>query len=177
VSNLEPRLQPGRRPAKAGAPPARAGAQSAGFTIAELITVCAIITILSAIALPVARFGFRRQKEIELREHLRKLTDAIDYYHDLRVGNRIKDPVSIGQGEYPKKLEDLTKPIELIDGQKIRLLRDRDLVDPMTGKNEWIELCTSDDPDKSDGCGDNVFDVHSKSTATALDGKTHYNEW
>ena len=177
MSNLEPRLQPGRRPAKAGAPPARAGAQSAGFTIAELITVCAIITILSAIALPVARFGFRRQKEIELREHLRKLTDAIDYYHDLRVGNRIKDPVSIGQGEYPKKLEDLTKPIELIDGQKIRLLRDRDLVDPMTGKNEWTTLSDSDEPDTNQTNGNNVWEIHSKSTSLSLDGKTHYNEW
>ncbi len=150
---------------------------SKGFTIAELITVCAIITILSALALPVARFSFRRQKEIDLHYRLRRITEAIDYYHDLRVNGRIKDQVSIGQGEYPKSLEDLTKPVELMDGQKIRLLRERDLIDPMTGKKEWIQLCTSDDPDKQDGCGDNVFDVHSKSTALALDGKTHYNEW
>jgi len=148
-----------------------------GFTIAELITVCAIITILSAMALPVARFGFRRQKEIQLHERLRRITDAIDYYHDLKVNGRIKEQTSIGQGEYPKSLEDLAKPIELLDGQKIRLLRERDLVDPMTGQSEWIELCTSDDPDKQSGCGDNVFDVHSKSTAMSLDGKTHYNEW
>jgi general secretion pathway protein G len=151
--------------------------RSKGFTIAELITVCAIITILSAIALPVARFGFRRQKEIDLRYRLRRITEAIDYYHDLKVAGRLKEQQSIGQGEYPKSLEDLAKPIETMDGQKIRLLRDRDLVDPMTGKKEWTELCTSDDPDKQSGCGDNVYDVHSKSTATALDGKTHYNEW
>ena len=56
-----------------------------GFTIAELITVCAIIAILSAMAMPVARFGLRRQKEMELHERLRKITDAIDYYHDLMV--------------------------------------------------------------------------------------------
>jgi general secretion pathway protein G len=150
---------------------------SKGFTIAELITVCAIITILSALALPVARFGIRRQKEMDLHYRLRRLTEAIDYYHDLRTNQRIKDQVSIGQGEYPKNLEELSKPIELMDGTKIRLLRERDLIDPMTGKSEWIQLCTSDDPDKQDGCGDNVYDVHSKSTALALDGKTHYNEW
>src|SRR5256885_12421076 len=96
----------------------RRSSHSKGFTIAELITVCAIITVLSAIALPVARFGFRRQKEIQLHERIRKITDAIDYYHDLKVNGRIKEQQSIGQGEYPKSLEDLAKPIELMDGQK-----------------------------------------------------------
>ena len=39
-----------------------------GFTIAELITVVAIIGILASVAMPIASFGIRRQKEIELRE-------------------------------------------------------------------------------------------------------------
>ena len=39
-----------------------------------MITVCAIITILSALALPVARFSFRRQKEIDLHYRLRRIT-------------------------------------------------------------------------------------------------------
>ncbi len=59
----------------------------------------------------------------------------------------------------------------------IRLLRERDLIDPMTGKNEWTTLSDNDDPDTSQTNGDNVFEVHSKSTALSLDGKTHYNEW
>lgn len=155
-----------------------------GFTIAELITVCAIITILSAIAMPVARFGIRRQRELELKERLRKITEAIDYYHDLRlgasagqVGVTIKDPPNVAQAGYPKDLDELVKGVELTDGRKIRFLRQRETIDPMTGKNDWIQLCVNDDPDKSSGCGDNVFEVHSSSTALALDGKTHYNEW
>ncbi|MGH9423101.1 MAG: hypothetical protein ACRD3J_24200, partial [Thermoanaerobaculia bacterium] len=70
-----------------------------------------------------------------------------------------------------------TKPIELNSQQKMRFLRQRDLIDPMTGKAEWNTLSTSDDPDAQSGNGDNVYEVHSKSTAAALDGKTHYNEW
>jgi general secretion pathway protein G len=153
---------------------------SRGFTIAELITVCAIIAILTAMAMPVARFGIRRQKELELRERLRRITEAIDRYKDMRQAtapNNIKSPPSLGQGNYPKDLEELIKGVELSNGKKVKLLRQRDLVDPMTGKKEWIELSDTDEPDATSGNGMNVFDVHSKSKALALDGKTHYNEW
>ena len=156
---------------------------NAGFTVAELITVVAIIGILASVAIPLANFGIRRQKEIELHEKLRKITDAIDRYHELRMqppGSPagMKDLPNIDQGPWPKELEELTKPIELNSGQKVRLLRPRDLIDPMTGKSEWNVLTSDDDPDaQNSGSTKNVYEIHSKSTAPALDGKTHYNEW
>ena len=169
--------------------------RSGGFTIAELVTVCAIIAILAAVALPVARFGLRRQKEVELRDKLRKITAAIDQYHDLMLmgqagagQNPAQQPgqlptlrpaqmQALGSDGYPKDLEELLKGVKMSDGKTIRLIRERDLIDPMTGRNEWITLSTTDDPDTSMSDGNNVFEVHSTSTALALDGKTHYNEW
>lgn len=154
-----------------------------GFTIAELVTVVAIICILASLALPVVGFGIRRQKEIELREALRKITDAIDSYHDLRTTTgptKIRDVPSVDQGTYPKDLDELIKGVELTNQVKIKFLRPRDLIDPMTGKKEWSTLSDmedSDSPFAGSSSGPNVFEVHSTSKALALDGKTHYNEW
>lgn len=148
-----------------------------GFTVAELITVVAIIGLLATLVIPVARFGMKRQKEIELRDRIRKITTAIDKYHDYKVRNLLKDPGNVTQGEYPKELEDLIEEIELVDGRKVRLLRERDLIDPMTGKKEWATRSSTDDPESSFSDENNVFDVRSTSSAMSLDGKTRYNEW
>ena len=46
----------------------------------ELAVVAAMIAILAAMAVPVARYSLRRQKELELRYQLRLMRDAIDKY-------------------------------------------------------------------------------------------------
>jgi general secretion pathway protein G len=137
-----------------------------------------IIGILAAVALPVARFGLRRQKEIELRRTLRKITEAVDQYHDLRVLGVIKDPPVVGQGQYPGSLEELVAGVEVMPtGRRVRFLRRRDLIDPMTGRAEWRIVSDMDDPGSSMSGAANVYEVHSTSTALSLDGKTRYSEW
>ena len=156
--------------------------KAGGFTIAELITVCAILAVLAATTLPVAQFGIRRQKEIELHAKLRRITDGIDRYHDIMTipptsPIRPAEMAALGSEGYPKELQDLVKGIKLNDGRTIRILRDRDLIDPITGKKEWMTRSTTDDPDTTSSDGNNIFEVHSTSTALTLDGKTRYNEW
>lgn len=169
-----------------------------GFTVAELVTVVAIIGILAAVALPVARFGLRRQKEIELRDRLRKITDAIDRYHELMTmaqqppqpgqppPTRPAQMQALGSDGWPKDFDELLKGVTMSDQKTVKLIRERDLIDPMTGRAEWNVLSSADDPDSAisnvcspgGSCGaDHLYEVHSTSTALALDGKTHYNEW
>ncbi|HYM61576.1 MAG TPA: prepilin-type N-terminal cleavage/methylation domain-containing protein [Thermoanaerobaculia bacterium] len=147
-----------------------------GFTLAELVTVIAVVGILTAVALPAGRAVFRLNQESDLRDHLQKIAWAIDQYHELRLKGQIKEQAARDQGTYPKTLAELSKPIELVDGRKLVLLRPRDLVDPMTGTSTWNTFSSSDAYDSVSTNGDNIWDIHSTSTATALDG-SHYNEW
>ena len=49
-------------------------------------------------------------------------------------------------------------------------------VDPMTGKNDWELRSSYDASDAGSWGGENVFDVRSKSRATALNGEK-YSDW
>ena len=147
----------------------------AGMTLLELIIACAILLILSSAALPIAKYTVIRQKETELRRDLREMKDAIDRYKDAADRNQIR--VEIGSEGYPPDLETLVKGVQLgaSSDRKIRFLR-KIPVDPMTGRAEWGLRAVQDDPDSKSWGGKNVFDVYSKSTATASDG-TKYSDW
>jgi len=146
-----------------------------GMTLLELIIACAILLILSAAALPIAKYSVIRQKEAELRHDLREMKDAIDRYKDACDKNQIR--TEIGSECYPPDLETLVKGVQLgaSSDKKIRFLR-KIPIDPMTGRAEWGLRAVQDDPDSTSWGGKNVFDVYSKSTGTALDG-TKYSDW
>jgi general secretion pathway protein G len=146
-----------------------------GMTLLELIIACSILIILASAALPVARFSIIRSKETELRRDLREMKDAIDRYKDAADKNQIR--VEVGSEGYPPDLETLVKGVQLgaSADHKIRFLR-KIPVDPMTGQADWGLRAVQDDPDSMSWGGKNVFDVYSKSQATALDG-TKYSDW
>jgi general secretion pathway protein G len=145
----------------------------AGLTLIELIVTVAILAILASAAIPLARFRVQRDKERELRRDLWQMRDAIDHYKDASDRNLIPMQKIDSQG-YPPDLDTLVNGVE-IQGKKVRFLR-RIPVDPMTGKAEWGLRSMQDDTDSDSWGGQSVFDVHSKSLGTALDG-TKYSDW
>ena len=154
----------------------RATPQSArrqrGFTLIELIVATTILLILTGMVLPLAQVVIKRDREKELRQDLWILRDAIDRYKD--AADRGSFQTKVDSNNYPPDLDTLVKGVD-VAGKKLKFLR-RIPVDPMTGKDEWGLRSMQDDP-TSDSWGEqNVFDVYSKSTGTALDG-TKYKDW
>jgi general secretion pathway protein G len=154
------------------------GAGERGFTYLEMVATAAILMILASAVLPMSRVVRTRQKELELRRSLRILRTAIDEYKKaVDIGKIGGTDVKLGSEGYPPTLDTLVKGVNQVGNinSKLKFLR-RIPQDPMTGDTEWGLRCYQDDPDDQSWCGENVWDVYSKSTGKALDG-THYNEW
>jgi general secretion pathway protein G len=119
-----------------------------GLTLVELIVTVTILAILASAALPIAR------------------------YKDAADKNAFQ--IKLDSQGYPPDLDKLVTGEE-VQGKKLRFLR-KIPVDPMTGKPEWGLRSMQDDPKSDSFGGQNVFDVYTKSTGTALDG-TKYSDW
>lgn len=149
--------------------------REAGFTLAELVMVAAVLTILGMATLPVAKFTAKRSKEAELKSDLREMRMAIDEYKRYSDAGLI--PVDLGTEGYPKKLDVLVEGVQLVGqvDKKLKLLR-RLPVDPMTGKDEWGFRSYQDAFDSTSWGGENVYDVFSLSKGTGLNG-VPYRKW
>ena len=144
-----------------------------GFTLLELIVAATILSILTLMALPLARVTIQREREKELRKALWEMRDAIDRYKDATDRQAIQTKVD--SGGYPPDLETLVKGVEVQGAKKIRFLRSIP-IDPMTKNKEWGLRSMQDDPDSDSWGGQSVFDVYTKSEGTGLDG-TKYKDW
>ena len=144
-----------------------------GFTLIELIVAATILSILTLMALPLARVTVQREKEKRLREALWEMRDGIDRYKE--AADRGVFQTKVDSQNYPPDLDELVKGIEGQAGKKYRFLRSIP-TDPMTNSKEWGLRSMQDDADSDSWGGQNVFDVYTKSQGTGLDG-TKYKDW
>ncbi len=143
-----------------------------GLTLVELIVSVSIVAILAAGILPVARFQVKRAKERELRRDLQMMRNAIDQYKE--AGDKGGFIVKKDTFGYPDDLDQLTTSVD-VAGEKVKFLREIP-TDPMTGNKDWGMRSMQDDAQSTGWGGENVWNVYSKSTGTALNG-TKYSDW
>src|ERR1035441_8763692 len=105
-----------------------------GLTLIELIVAFTILMLLTTMAVPLARFKVRREREKELRWALADIRKAIDKYKDATGANLLPAGKMDSDG-YPESLQ------QLVDGvrpngspdKKVRFLRKRQTKPPMHG--------------------------------------------
>lgn len=163
----------------ATASPRAVAAREGGYTFIELVIVTAVLMILATMVMPLAQVTSQRQREAELRRSLREMRTAIDKFKDaVDAGQIPQTELEPGSEGYPADLETLVEGVSAAgdaSGRKLKYLR-RIPIDPMTNTTEWGMRSYQDRPDSTSWGGQNVFDVFTTNTDTALDG-TKYNEW
>jgi general secretion pathway protein G len=124
-----------------------------GFTFVEMMVVVTIMVILITMAIPIYNRSIVRAKESVLKNNLFTMRTVIDNY-------------SYDKGKAPQNLQDLVTEGYL---QKLP-------VDPMTGNNQSWRTVMEDASQSISQSEPGIFDVHSGSDKTSLDG-TAYAEW
>jgi len=160
-----------------------ARASEKGLTLVELVSVSAILIALASLTIPVANTMLKRKKELELRQSLREVREAIDKFQfDATKGPfagqiTTKHINASNADKFPEELEWLYEGLDVGDaaGTKVKYLR-RLPRDPMTGKAEWDTRSSQDGPEALFTDGINIFDVRSTSERVGLNG-VPYNEW
>jgi len=145
-----------------------------GFTLIELLITVAILGLLASVALPLAEVSVQRAKEQELRRSLREIREAIDAYKRATEEGVIDRPAD--KSGYPPTLAVLAEgAVDKRDPKAARLYFLRRIPsDPVSGEPWGLRSYAS--PADAPQSGQDVFDVHSKSAQTGLNG-IPYREW
>lgn len=152
-----------------------------GFTLIELLVTLTLLSIIALTAMPLAEIASVRVKEYELRQALRQIRTALDQYKAASDAGLI--PKAVGESGYPPSLDLLTAPItstkEAVNLPLIfmrSLPRDPFNIDPtLAAASTWSPrsyVSPVDDPQP----GSDVFDIHSQSSKTGLNG-LRYDHW
>jgi general secretion pathway protein G len=124
-----------------------------GFTLIELMVVMAIVSVLLAIAVPIYQKSIMRAKESVLRNNLFTLRTMIDEY-------------TVDKQKAPESLQDL------VSGGYLRQVPQ----DPITVSDQTWRTVMEETPVGGSSSSPGIFDVHSGSDKTSLDG-TPYADW
>jgi general secretion pathway protein G len=127
--------------------------KSRGFTLIEMMIVMAIIVILIAVAVPFYQKAIIRAKESVLHNNLFALRQAIDEY-------------TYDKQKAPQSLQDLVSAGYLHDVPQ----------DPITQQRTTWKVTMEDAAQAVNATEPGVFDVHSGSDRTSLEG-TAYSGW
>src|SRR5437763_7952015 len=98
-------------------PTTRRTSSERGFTLLELIVAATILSILTMMALPLARITIQREREKELRRDLWEMRDAIDRYKD--AADRQAFQTKVDSFGYPPDLDELVKGVSIQGDKKI----------------------------------------------------------
>lgn len=162
--------------------------KQAGFTLIELMVSLAIIAIMASVATPMIQLTLQRQKEQQLREHLREMRRAIDAYKKATDEGRVKK--NADASGYPPNLQVLVDGVEDAKSTKhtrLRFLR-RIPQDPMlngqanNGSGHSLSqplgwgLRSYDSAPEQPRYTQDVYDVYSLSTQTGING-VRYAQW
>ena len=154
-----------------------------GFTIIELVITVAIIALLATMVVPSAQLVYQREREAELKQALRTIRGGIDAYKRAWDEGRIKKEIDKQSG-YPPDLQTLVDGVDDVrsakDGAKIYFLRsiprDPFWPDATAAPSDTWSFRSYESPPDDPQPGDDVYDVHSKSARTGLNG-VPYREW
>lgn len=147
-----------------------------GYTLIELLAVLAILGLLLTMAWPFASLTIERERERDLKRALWSVRDAIDAYKRLADAGAIEaDPSG-----YPPNLQILVDGVvDRRSGRRAFLLRSVP-ADPFAPAGQaavdtW-SLRSYQPAPAGAAFATTVYDLHSRSTAVALDG-TPISNW
>ena len=142
-----------------------------GFTLVEMLVVVGILSVLAMMVMPMAELAATRQKERELRHALWQIREAIDAYKRAVDQGRIARTTASG---YPASLAVLAEgAVQQAGGSRIYFLRqiprDPFAAQQLAAEQTWGLRAYASAADRPEP-GDDVFDVHSRSGRTGLNG-------